>query len=61
MSFLPQLAVDQGLRAEAVQQLRERLEQRLPVDRISHQPCIGKAANKAAAVLLGGLECPEVV
>jgi hypothetical protein len=55
------LAVDQGLRAEAVQQLRERLEQRLPVTWIGHQPCISKATNEATAVLLGGLECPEIV
>ena len=53
--------MDQSLRAEAVQQLRECLEQRLPVTWISHQPCISKAANEAAAVLLGGLKCPEIV
>jgi hypothetical protein len=42
-------------------QLGECLQQGLPVIGVSHQPCIGKAGDEPAAVLLGGLECPEVV
>jgi hypothetical protein len=41
--------------------LRERLQQDLSVAGVSNQPCISKARDEPAAVLLGGLECPEIV